>query len=281
MIYHPETEALQTIMAGIPSGSAAQNAYLKQALLEKRYAVTDCFLLMKNNVGYGRAVLMENYMSFLTLEPHDNVNYSELFDAMKSKRTFLETHIYDSKTNYQFHLKCLEMNDFKCTQQKISARIAPKQCSYSLRYQETTKDDPELVKVVQAGMTHSLDRVFQQDVSLYREKAGETYLNELDSEQDDHYLVYNLQEIVGAITLSRLDQTTLAINYIGVNTEVLGRGYGKDMIAFAQTMGHIGSYRELIADVDIENTPLLTQLKNLGFDMSSREWVYHWGEEQL
>ncbi|MCP4180506.1 MAG: GNAT family N-acetyltransferase [bacterium] len=138
------------------------------------------------------------------------------------------------------------------------------------------KSFTEAIKMVTNG---TLDREDSLEVKdLGADQAATNYFNilkDIDYNQARWNLAYNSEnKLIGLIVPQKFTDETGAINYIGVLPEYRGKGYVNDLLAKGTSILKTEGIKQIIADIDVKNTPLAKALSRAEYKESKRIWLY-------
>ncbi len=136
----------------------------------------------------------------------------------------------------------------------------------------------DAVRCVTAG---SLDRDLAGDIErLGPEPAARALvklLKDTDCNEDWWQLGFTPEgELVGLVVPSALDDDEGSIGHIGVVPGLRGNRYGDDLLAQGTAVLQSAGFKQVIAETDSENSPMLAALARAGYEADSTLWEYRY-----
>ena len=103
-------------------------------------------------------------------------------------------------------------------------------------------------KIIDYG-TPDYDQMVDLRDRILRQPIGSIATKEELAEDEDHILLgaffLNEGDIVGCCFLSHLNQETVKLRQMAVDTYYQGRGLGKELLAYAQRIARLNGYRQM------------------------------------
>lgn len=276
-----ETKEEQSSMTSMSASSDAQNQQLKIFLNEKVVQNSDCFIMKEKERVVARVVLVHSHLAFLTFDDEvkqkdaDNfIHYIVDTRAMENIRV----HLYSDKINYEVTYKSLIHNAFKVIQTKKSHIIKPMKQDIKIEYASLQNKDDEFISIFEQVTKDNLDKDILYDVEMFgvHEASKKMYESLKETSFEADLWLYGLvdNQIVGFVIVTRNDVDTAGIGYIGVLPQYRGHGYAKELLKMAIEVSYQKDVKELVADTDVENVPMLHALLDAGFEISCMETVF-------
>lgn len=198
-------------------------------------------------------------------------------EQMKASHDFetVEYHLYSGKPAvFEAYQQIFESQGFHIEQEKKSFAASslncintPKKLSFKT-LQEIGEN--EFIKAIEQVSAGTLDQDDLNSIKMLGpEEAAKQYfdiLKEIDFNPYWWQVAYNdNNEFVGLVVPQKFDETSGAINYIGVVPEQRGKGYVDALLAHGTQRLLDEKLEEIIADIDIQNVPLEKALMRLGY----------------
>lgn len=134
------------------------------------------------------------------------------------------------------------------------------------------------IDAIQSVTCGTLDREDQLSIQNHgvREAASQYFklLKEIDDRPDWWKLAYTDDSLVGLVVPQQLKAELGAINYIGVIPEQRGNGFSLELLSKGTDILINSGIKKVIADIDSNNFPLESALKNVGYHQESAMGVF-------
>ena len=143
-----------------------------------------------------------------------------------------------------------------------------------------------LAEVGEEAFINAIERVTKGTLDAYDEKdfrtmgsheAARNYyygLRDIQLNEEWWKLAYEQKgDFVGLIVPQRFNEKLGAINYIGVEPDKRGRGYVMDLLLMGTATLKNDGVENIIADIDINNSPMENALTTAGYRFNKKELV--------
>lgn len=134
------------------------------------------------------------------------------------------------------------------------------------------------IDAIESVTCGTLDREDQLSIQNHGPKEAANQYFELLKEIDDHpdwwKLAYIDDSLVGLIVPQQFRTELGAINYIGVIPEQRGNGFSLELLSKGTDILINSGIKKVIADIDSNNFPLESALKNVGYHQESTLAVF-------
>jgi RimJ/RimL family protein N-acetyltransferase len=118
----------------------------------------------------------------------------------------------------------------------------------------------------------------QRRESAGPEAAAQEMLNLFQRQEDTRLdwwqLAYLGDRLVGLVVPAPLDESEGSIDYIGVVPEARGQGYSDDLLARGVAQLQAAGFREVVAEIDTGNAPMIAAAERCGFSRTGTLWNY-------
>lgn len=274
-----ETEQEVKMMSEMSASSDAQNQMIINMYEKEELELNNCYIMLDHNKVVARVILLEDHFGLYTLEDialRDAEKFVQ-FVLEKTNLKEINMHLYSDKINHSLVLNSLLNSGFMIVQEKESYSIKPKpykiKKGYSYRTGKSLKKDVFLEMIKKAFKDHK-DRVIVHDSKLYgKEYVSEQLYNESESNLDYCLAIYYENVRVGFVLLKQLTLDVAGIGYIGVLPQYRGNRHSNEILKLACSIAHQEGYKELVADIDVENYALRDNLVMAGYKLSCTETV--------
>lgn len=279
-IKNVETEKEVMLMSAMEASSVEQNQVIKEMYESNELQLENCFIMLDDDKVVARVILFANeHFGLYTLEDiqiEDAISFVK-YVLKKSKCKKASMHLYSDKVNYQLVMNSLLSSGFKCAYEKESYVVKPQDHETKLTYQNGKQIKKEIfMNMIKAVFANHKDRGILSDLQEYGlEKTSQDLYNDGDVKKPEFYLAaFHHGEIVGFVFLKELAKHTAGIGYIGVLPEHRGNKYSSELLMIASKVAFEYGYKEIIADIDVENFAMRDNLLKAGYKKSCDEKVF-------
>lgn len=274
-----ETEQEVKMMSEMSASSDAQNQMIINLYEKEELDLNNCYILIDHNQVVARVILVEDHFGLYTLEDialSDAEKFVQ-FVLKQSNLKKINMHLYSDKVNHSLVVNSLLNSGFIIVQEKESYIMKPKpykiKKGYSYRTGKSLNKDVFLEMINKVFKDHK-DRVIVHDSKLYgKEYVSEQLYNEVESNLDYCLAIYYENVRVGFVLLKQLTLDVAGIGYIGVLPEYRGNHHSNEILKLACSIAHQEGYKQLVADIDVENHALRDNLVMAGYELSCMELV--------
>lgn len=271
-------------VTSMASSSPEQNQYLKQAIQDGKVKLEDCYFLEHNHHVLARAIIMYDcYLGLYTLENIDQEIANEfLANVLKRypNREF-QADLYSDKRNYKAIYTSLLANGFKDLIHKESYTIqaAPVYKDSKLSFKSMESNDEALlvdlfIKVVKDNKDSTILKEIKEKGIYEGSRDFFMELKQIDFQRKLWVIAYLENDPIGFIIIQRLTESDAGIGYIGVVPEYRGNHFTRDLLFESMSLAYQYKIKKLIADIDVENYPMRTNLLSCGFTMDCSETLF-------
>ncbi len=271
-------------VTSMASSSPEQNQYLKQAIQDGKVKLEDCYFLEHNHHVLARAIIMYDcYLGLYTLENIDQEIANEfLANVLKRypNREF-EADLYSDKRNYKAIYTSLLANGFKDLIHKESYTIqaAPVYKDSKLSFKSMESNDEALlvdlfIKVVKDNKDSTILKEIKEKGIYEGSRDFFMELKQIDFQRKLWVIAYIENDPIGFVIIQRLTESDAGIGYIGVVPEYRGNHFTRDLLFESMNLAYQYEIKKLIADIDVENYPMRTNLLSCGFTMDCSETLF-------
>lgn len=99
-------------------------------------------------------------------------------------------------------------------------------------------------------------------------------LKQIDFQRKLWVIAYLENDPIGFVIIQRLTESDAGIGYIGVVPEYRGNHFTRDLLFESINLAYQYKIKKLIADIDVENYPMRTNLLSCGFIMNCSETLF-------
>lgn len=271
-------------VTSMASSSPEQNQYLKQAIQDGKVKLEDCYFLEHNYHVLARAIIMYDcYLGLYTLENIDQEIANEfLANVLKRypNREF-QADLYSDKRNYKAIYTSLLANGFKDLIHKESYTIqaAPVYKDSKLSFKSMESNDEALlvdlfIKVVKDNKDSTILKEIKEKGIYEGSRDFFMELKQIDFQRKLWVIAYLENDPIGFVIIQRLTESDVGIGYIGVVPEYRGNHFTRDLLFESMSLAYQYKIKKLIADIDVENYPMRTNLLSCGFTMDCSETLF-------
>lgn len=266
------------------SSSPEQNQYLKQAIQDGKIKLEDCHFLEHNHHVLARAIIMYDcYLGLYTLENIDQEIANEfLANVIKRypNREF-QADLYSDKRNYKAIYTSLLANGFKdlIHKESYTIQVAPVYKDSKLSFKSMESNDEALlvdlfIKVVKDNKDSTILKEIKEKGIYEGSRDFFMELKQIDFQRKLWVIAYLENDPIGFVIIQRLTESDAGIGYIGVVPEYRGNHFTRDLLFESINLAYQYKIKKLIADIDVENYPMRTNLLSCGFIMNCSETLF-------
>lgn len=274
-----ETEQEVKMMSEMSASSDAQNQMIINMYEKEELELNNCYIMLDCNKVVARVILLEDHFGLYTLEDialRDAEKFVQ-FVLEKTNLKEINMHLYSDKINYSLVLNSLLNSGFMIAQEKESYHMKPKQFNikegYSYSTGKSVKKD-EFLEMIKSAFKDHKDRAFVHDIKLYGiDYVSEQTYNEGDMNLDHYLAIYYENVRIGFVLLKQLTTDVATIGYIGVLPQYRGKHHSNEILKIACSIACKEGYKELIADIDVENYALRDNLLRAEYELSCTQSV--------
>lgn len=274
-----ETEQEVKMMSEMSASSDAQNQMIINMYEKEELKLNNCYIMLDHNKVVARVILLEDHFGLYTLEDIALRDAEKFVQFVLEKTNLKESnmHLYSDKINHSLVLDSLLNSGFIIVQEKESYSIKPKpykiKKGYSYSTGKSLKKDVFLEMIKLVFKDHK-DREIVHDSKLYGiEYVSEQLYNDSKSNLDYYLAIYYENVRVGFVLLKQLTTDIAGIGYIGVLPQYRGNHHSHEILKLACSIAYQEGYKELIADIDVENCALRDNLLMADYKLSCTEMV--------
>lgn len=271
-------------VTSMASSSPEQNQYLKQAIQDSKIKLEDCHFLEHNHHVLARAIIMYDcYLGLYTLENIDQEIANEfLANVLKRypNREF-QADLYSDKRNYKAIYTSLLANGFKdlIHKESYTIQVAPVYKDSKLSFKSMESNDEALlvdlfIKVVKDNKDSTILKEIKEKGIYEGSRDFFMELKQIDFQRKLWVIAYLENDPIGFVIIQRLTESDAGIGYIGVVPEYRGNHFTQDLLFESINLAYQYKIKKLIADIDVENYPMRTNLLSCGFTMDCTETLF-------
>lgn len=208
-----------------------------------------------------REILLKESLEVLKQQGFKNVEYH------------LHSHVVEDVDGYEamFLHQNFTLSQKKLTFETLKSRETEPNPTLTFKTLEQVGEDL-FIEAIEHVTKDTLDQDDLEQIALVGSKHAATNLFNLLKEIDNNPSWWQLcfsadNRLVGLVVPQRFSETRGAINYIGVTPEHRGQGYSSNLIEHATQRLFNEGVQQVVADFDVQNTPLKNAFLEQGYSM--------------
>ena len=200
--------------------------------------------------------------------------------AAKPQTRKISYNLYNDTEQYADIVKIFHQCGFTTYQEKLRYEYQgpPPPSPAVLNFKPVSEVGEAAFTAMVEGVTVGImDKIIAEDAArLGGQKAAQEYvdgLKKMDFNPNWWCLGYAGDEAVGLILPQKFSDDIGAINYVGVLPKHRGKGYGVPLLAEGTRMLIESGVKKVIADIDVENKPMINAFESVGYAFRMEEVV--------